>query len=97
MARNAYAVVVAPNASGRIPLQLVFKPVLKTGSAAWIPAGVAHHACYGYAVTREHLEDCATTTGIELVVIDADTRLAEFKQTLRNNEVYFHLAQGLSA
>ena len=35
--------------------------------------------------------------GIEPVVINADTGLAEFKQTLRNNEVYFSLSQGLRA
>lgn len=33
--------------------------------------------------------------GSELVLNNADTRRAEFKQTLRNNEVYSHLAQGL--
>jgi L-arabinose isomerase len=41
------------------------------------------------------LEDFATIAGIELVTIDADTRMAEFKQNLRNNEVYYHLAQGI--
>jgi L-arabinose isomerase len=30
-----------------------------------------------------------------MVVIDKDTRISEFKQTLRNNEVYYHLAQGI--
>jgi L-arabinose isomerase len=33
--------------------------------------------------------------GVELVVIDAATKLRDFKQTLRNNEIYYHLAQGL--
>jgi L-arabinose isomerase len=41
------------------------------------------------------LEDFATIAGIELAVINADTRLSEFKQNLRNNEVYYHLAQGI--
>ena len=41
------------------------------------------------------LEDFATIAGIELVVIGADTKLSEFKQNLRNNEVYYHLAQGI--
>ena len=35
--------------------------------------------------------------GIEPVVINADTRLAEFKQTLRNNEVYSYLSPGRRA
>lgn len=71
------------------------RPDFKTACAAWILAGGAHHTGYSYAVTAEHLEDYANMAGIELVVIGADARLAEFKQTLRNNEVYYHLAQGL--
>jgi L-arabinose isomerase len=70
------------------------KPDFKTACAAWIYAGGAHHTGYSYTVTTEMLEDFATIAGIEMVVIDKDTRLSEFKQTLRNNEVYYHLAQG---
>ncbi len=47
------------------------------------------------AVTTEMLEDFAAIAGIELVIINADTTLPDFKQTLRNNEVYYHLAQGI--
>ncbi len=65
------------------------------GLHAWILAGGAHHTGYSYSVTTEMLEDFATIAGIELAVINADTRLSEFKQTLRNNEVYYHLAQGI--
>ncbi len=71
------------------------KPDFKTACAAWILAGGAHHTGYSYSVTTEMLEDFATIAGIELVTIDAGTRLQEFKQTLRNNEVYYHLAQGI--
>jgi len=70
------------------------KPDFKTACQAWILAGGAHHTGYSYSVTTEMLEDFATIAGIELVTIDADTRMADFKQTLRNNEVYYHLAQG---
>ncbi len=71
------------------------KPDFKTACAAWILAGGAHHTGYSYAVTTEMLEDFATIAGIELVVINGDTKLSDFKQTLRNNEVYYHLAQGI--
>ena len=70
-------------------------PDFKTACAAWIYAGGAHHTGYSYAVTTEHLEDFAEIAGIELAVIDADTRLREFKQLLRQNEVYYHLVPGL--
>ena len=65
------------------------QPDFKTAAAAWILAGGAHHTGYSYSVTREMLEDLATIAGIELAVIDADTKLAAFKQNLRTNEVYY--------
>jgi L-arabinose isomerase len=71
------------------------QPDFKTACAAWIHAGGAHHTGYSYSVTTEMLEDFATIAGIETVVINADTKLGDFKQTLRNNEVYYHLAQGI--
>ncbi len=71
------------------------QPDFKTACAAWILAGGAHHTGYSYAVTGEHLEDFATIAGIELVAINRDTKLAEFKKELRWNEIYYHLAQGL--
>jgi len=70
-------------------------PDFKTACGAWIYAGGAHHTGYSYAVTTEHLEDLADMAGIELALIDADTKLREFRQQLRNNEVYYHLAPGL--
>ena len=73
------------------------QPDFKTACAAWILAGGAHHAGYSYSVTTEMLEDFATIAGIELAVIDAETKLRGFKQDLRNNEVYYHLAQGIRA
>jgi L-arabinose isomerase len=71
------------------------RPDFKTACACWIHAGGAHHTGFSYAVTPEMLEDFATIAGIELVLIDADTKLAAFKQELRWNEVYYHLAQGI--
>lgn len=73
------------------------EPDFKTAVAAWIYAGGAHHTGYSYSVTAEMLEDFAMIAGIELAVIDAGTALRDFKQTLRNNEVYYHLAQGIRA
>ena len=71
------------------------RPDFKTACAAWIYAGGSHHTAYSYAVTSEHLEDFAEIAGIELIVIDADTRLREFKNELRQNDLYYALAQGL--
>jgi L-arabinose isomerase len=71
------------------------KPDFKTACAAWIYAGGAHHTGYSYAVTTEMMEDFAEIAGIELVVIDNDTRLRTFKNELRQNDLYYVLAQGL--
>ena len=70
-------------------------PDFKTACAGWIYAGGAHHTGYSYAVTAEHLEDFAEIAGIELAVIDADTRLRHFKQLLHQNDVYYQFAPGL--
>jgi L-arabinose isomerase len=56
--------------------------------------GGAHHTAFGYAVTAEHLRDFAEMAGIEFLVIDEDTRLETFKDRLRWNDLYYHLAKG---
>ena len=71
------------------------QPDFKTACAAWIYAGGAHHTGFSYGVTTEIMEDFAEIAGIELVVIDADTNLREFKTELRQNDLYYVLAQGL--
>ena len=68
------------------------KPDFKTGLAAWILAGGAHHTGYSYAVTTEHLRDFAEIAGVELVVIDGKTEIEELKKELRWNDAYWHLA-----
>ena len=70
------------------------KPDLPTSAAAWIYAGGAHHTSFSQAVTTEMIEDFASMAGVELVVIDADTRLRQFKQELKWNEVYYGLHRG---
>lgn len=75
----------------------VAKPTLQVAATAWIYAGGAHHTGFSQAVTAEMLEDFAAMAGIELVVIDADTKVRPFKQELGWNEVCYGLAQGWRA
>ncbi|HTJ78047.1 MAG TPA: L-arabinose isomerase [Rariglobus sp.] len=70
-------------------------PDFKTACAAWIHAGGAHHTGYSYSVKTEHLEDFSEIAGIELVVIDGETRLRDLKTELRQNDLTYALAQGL--
>jgi L-arabinose isomerase len=59
------------------------KPSLKVAAAAWIYAGGAHHTGFSQALTMEHMEDFAEIAGVELIVIDAETRLRELRRQLR--------------
>ena len=66
-------------------------PDFETGAAAWILAGGTHHSCFSYAVTPEFWEDYAEMAGIEMVRIDKNTTIQEFKRELRYNDVYYML------
>ncbi len=59
------------------------KPSLKVAAAAWIYAGGAHHTGFSQSLTMEHMEDFAEIAGVELIVIDAETRLRELRRQLR--------------
>ena len=69
------------------------KPDMDTAVTAWILAGGAHHTVYTQAITTEFLEDFADMAGIELLVIDEETKVRNFKDTLNANEAYYHLFQ----
>lgn len=70
-------------------------PDLKTAAAAWIYAGGAHHTGFSRAITTEHLRDFASMVDMELVVIDKDTKISAFKQELKWNDMYYHMAKGI--
>lgn len=69
------------------------KPDLEIAATAWILAGGAHHTAYSQAITTEFMEDFADMAGIELLVIDDNTSLREFKDKINANEAYYHLFQ----
>ena len=66
-------------------------PDMKTGCAAWILAGGAHHTCYSQNLTSEYLEDFAGMAAIEFVLIGRNTNLYQFKNELRWNEAYYQV------
>jgi len=69
------------------------RPNLKVAAAAWILAGGAHHTGFSQAVTVECLKDFAEMADMELLVIDRETEVTEFKKELRWNDVYYSLKQ----
>jgi L-arabinose isomerase len=95
---NEVDVVKPPKLLPKLPVARAIwkcRPDFKTACAAWIHAGGAHHTGFSYSVTTEHMEDFAGIAGLELAVIDAKTELRSFKQQLRNDELYYHVAPGL--
>ena len=76
----------------KLPVASAFwipRPDLKTAAAAWIYAGGTHHTAFSFALTREYLEDYAEIAGIELLLIDSETTIPQWKKELRWNDAYY--------
>jgi len=71
------------------------EPDLLTSATAWIYAGGAHHTGFSMSVSQEMLEDFADMADIELLLIDKNTQLREFKKEIKWNDLYYQLSQGL--
>ena len=63
------------------------KPDFKTGVAAWIYAGGAHHTVVSSELTVQDMVDLADMWGIESVVIDEHTEINRFKRDLMLSDV----------
>ena len=48
-----------------------------------------------YDVTEEYWEDFAEMLDIEILEINKETTISNFKQNIRNNEVYYMLNKAL--
>ncbi len=70
------------------------EPTLKIAATAWILAGGSHHTALSRALRFEHLESFADMAGMECLLIDNRTTVANFQKELRWNDVYHHLASG---
>ncbi len=89
---NEVEAVEVEEALPKLPVaRALWKPApdMKTGCAAWIYAGGAHHTVYSQNLTTDHIETFAEMVGVELVVIDKDTNLRQFKNELRWSEASF--------
>jgi L-arabinose isomerase len=94
---NAVEVVKCPDMPNLPVASVLWTPMpdLKTGAAAWILAGGAHHTGFSSSINSEYLEDFAGMMGVEYVLIDEKCNLTEFKKELKWNEVYHHIANGI--
>ncbi len=95
---NQVRVIKPPQPLPKLPVaRAVWAPApdLETSAETWLTAGGPHHTVLSTALTADELTDFAEIMGTELVIIDNDTRPAQFKRELRWNQAYYRLAQGL--
>ncbi|WP_158941950.1 L-arabinose isomerase [Granulicella sp. S190] len=89
---NEVEVIAPEQALPKLPVARAVwlpQPSLKVAAAAWIYAGGAHHTGFSHALTMEHLEDFTEIAGVELIRIDADTRISDFRRQLRWDEAAY--------
>jgi L-arabinose isomerase len=91
---NDVEVVKCPDMPKLPVASVLWKPLpdLKTGAAAWILAGGAHHTGFSTAINSEYLEDFAGMIGLEYVLINGKCDLTSLRKELRWNEIYYHIA-----
>jgi L-arabinose isomerase len=98
MVANVVDVVPTDEALPKLPVARALwlpRPSLNVAAAAWIYAGGAHHTGFSYSVTAEHLRDFAEMAGVEFLLIDENTRVDDFKEKLRWNDLYYHLHRNI--
>jgi L-arabinose isomerase len=89
---NEVEVVDPPEPLPRLPVARAVwrpKPDLARAAEAWLTAGGPHHTVLAYPLGVETFVDFAEITGIELVVIDADTEPYTLAKELRWNQAYY--------
>ena len=89
---NTVKVVAPPADLPKLPVARALwepQPSLEVGAAAWIYAGGAHHTVFSQAIPPEYLENLAEMADIEMLLIDENTNLREFKKELRWNEAAY--------
>jgi len=94
---NKVEVVDCPDMPNLPVASVLWKPMpdLKTGAAAWIIAGGAHHTGFSTAINAEYIEDLSEMLGVEYLLIDEKCDLTAFKKEIRWNEIYYHISGGI--
>ncbi|MBM3421120.1 MAG: L-arabinose isomerase [Bacteroidetes bacterium] len=97
MVVNTLEVVDCPEMKKLPVARVLWKPLpdLKTAAHAWILAGGAHHTGFSMAIGKDYIADYAAMAGIEMLVIDENTCIEKFREQIRWNELYYHLANGI--
>ncbi len=93
---NEVEVVAPPHPLPKLPVaRALWRPApdFTTAAEAWLAAGGPHHTVLSSALDVEAIADFARIAGIELLVIDADTRLRQFANELRWNDAAHRLSR----
>ncbi len=94
---NEVEILETPEPLPKLPVGAALwqpQPNLATAAGAWILAGGPHHTCLSMAVSTAQLVDFAEIAGVELLVIDAETRLRDFRNALRWNDAAWLTTRG---
>lgn len=84
--------VIKPQDLPKLPVARALwipEPNLEIGATAWILAGGAHHTSFSMALNTEYMEDFAEMVGLELLIIDKNISIREFKKEIRFNDVFY--------
>ncbi|ORM72329.1 L-arabinose isomerase [Pantoea wallisii] len=93
---NVVDAIEQPNPLPKLPVARALwraQPSLATASEAWILAGGAHHTVFSQALDLDDMYLYGELNGIEVLVIDEETRLPAFKDALRWNEAYYRMSR----
>jgi L-arabinose isomerase len=95
---NQVEIVEPPEKLPRLPVARALwrpEPDFATATEAWLRVGGPHHSVLCRALGTEAFADLAEIAGIELVVIDSETRMSDVANELRWNQAYYRLAEGV--
>ncbi|WP_418907592.1 L-arabinose isomerase [Glutamicibacter endophyticus] len=95
---NVVDVVTPPQDLPHLPVARAVwqpRPDFSTSAESWLTAGGAHHTVMSTAAGLEAFEVFAQIARTELLVIDEHTTRRGFAETVRFNQAYYRLAEGL--
>jgi L-arabinose isomerase len=97
MVVNEVEVIKCPEMPKLPVASILWKPLpdLKIAATAWILAGGAHHTGFSTSINSEYMEDFAGMMGIEYLHIGRKFDLDKFRNELKWNEIYYHIADGI--
>ncbi|MDQ0206870.1 L-arabinose isomerase [Alkalicoccobacillus murimartini] len=93
---NEITAVKAEHHTPHLPVAKVLwkpKPSLETSAEAWIHAGGAHHTVLSYKIKPEQMLDWAKLVGIEAVLINNETTIANVEKELKWNDLAYKLSR----